>query len=310
MLTADDHALRRGRMTGSAAAAALGLDPYCTPLGAYLRIIGEAPANDDGQRARFRRGHVLEPALMQFAAEEIAADTGATVAIDTPPTIVHPSIPWAACSIDALFVARPGPRAVVELDALTVPEAHAVSTYGGEAKTVDQQHAWAWGEPWTDQIPAHVAVQCTWEILHYPDVEAIVLPVLIGAGLDLRCYVWTRQPELEAACVEVLGEWHARHVVRREPPPLVAKDASVLSTVWRASGRVLPDDPRVRDLVRADDDARRREIAAGRERDAVRVALASILQDANECRGPWGSVTWRAGKSGGRTLRTHWRGGR
>ena len=291
MLTAEDHEIRRGRMTGSTAAAALGLDPYCTPLGAWLRIMGRDTDADEGTRARWRRGHVLEPALMRFAAEEIANDTGATVAIDTPPTIVHSSIPWAACSIDAMFVARPGPRTVVELDALTVPEAAKVSTYGGEGKTVDQRHAWAWGEPWTDQIPAHVAVQCTWEILHYPDVEAIVIPVLIGAGLDLRCYVWQRDAALEAACVDTLDAWHRRHVVANEPPPLGPKDADVLSTVWRASGRVHPDDPRVAALVKVDCAARATIAAAEKERDAVRVALASILQDATECGGKWGGVT-------------------
>lgn len=310
MLTAEDHALRRGRVTGSTAAAILGLDPYCTPLGAWLRITGRETDDDESTRARFRRGHVLEPALMQFAAEEIAADTGATVAIDKPGTIVHSSIPWAACSIDAVFIARPGARAVVDLDELEVPDAAHVSIYGGEAKTVDQSHAWAWGEPWTDQIPAHVAVQCTWEILHYPDVDAIVIPVLIGAGLDLRCYVWTRQPELEAACVDVLDAWHRRHVIGDEPPPLQPKDASVLATVWRASGRVHPDDPRIRDLVRVDCAARATIAAAEKERDAVRVAIAGILQDATECRGAWGSVTWRQNRAGGRAMRTHWRGAR
>lgn len=294
MLTSDDHALRRERITGSLAAACLGLDPYCTPLGAYLRCIGEHP--DDSDDPVLRRGHVLEPALIDYGAAEVATDTSCTVAIDKPGTIVHPSIPWAACSIDALYIATPGPPLVMlaGIDALVVPDAGRITVYGAESKTVAQAHASMWGEPWTDQIPRHVAVQCTWELLHYPDAAAIVLPVLIGAGLELRIYVWRRSVDLELACVEALGQWHARHIVRRVPPEPGQRDGDLLAAVWAASGREHPDDPRVAELVRLDCDARDRGNAIKEERERYRVSLGSILRDATVCRGPWGSVTWNA----------------
>lgn len=298
MLTPEDHALRRGKITGSLAAACLGLDPFCTPLGAYLRCIGEHPDDepDEQTAAAFRRGHVLEPALVDFGAEEIAADMQCTVAIDKPGTLVHPSIPWAACSIDALYIATPGPVQLLRagLDALVVPDPQRVTIFGAESKSVALAHASQWGEPWTDQIPRHVAVQCTWELLHYPDAEAIVLPVLIGAAMELRVYVWRRSVELELACVEALGQWHARHVVRRSPPEPGARDGDLLAAVWAASERVHPDDPRVAELCRLDCEAREHENKIGEERERLRVSLGSILRDATKCSGPWGSVTWNA----------------
>lgn len=294
MLSPEDHAARRGRITGSLAAACLGLDPFCSPLGAYLRCIGEHPGDHEATDADDvrRRGHVLEPALVAFGAEEIARDTDCTVALDHPGTLVHPSIPWAACSIDAIAIATPGPARVSALDDLRVPEAAARTIYGLEAKAVGHAHAHTWGEPWTDQIPRHVAVQCTWELLHYPDAAAIVLPVLIGAGMELRVYVWRRSADLELACVEALGQWHARHVVRRSPPEPGQRDADLLAAVWGASGRQHPDDPRIAELVRLDHDERQIESAAKMERERVRVSIGAILQDASSCRGPWGSVTW------------------
>lgn len=300
MLTPEDHALRRGKITGSIAAACLGLDPYCTPLGAYLRILGEHPGDEAANEDVFRRGHVLEPALIAYGAEEIAADTSCTVAIDKPGTIVHPTIPWAACSIDALYIATPGEPRVCDagLDALVVPDAARVTVYGGESKSVNAAHSHLWGEPWTDQIPKHVAVQCTWELLHYPDAVAIVIPVLLGAQHELRVYQWSRTSSgaasLEVACVEALGAWHARHIVRRDPPAAGQRDLTLLDAVWRVGEREHPDDPRVAELVRRDDELRDLETEIGKERDGLRVALGSILRDATRCAGPWGSVTWNA----------------
>ena len=302
MLTAADHAIRRGKVTGSTAAAILGIDPFCSPLGAWLRITGRPEDHDEATRARFRRGHALEGALIAYGAEEIAADTGCDVAIDRPGTMAHPTLEWAACSLDAVYIATPiasleTPR-VVDLDVITVPAFDAVTIYAGEGKTVDQRHAHEWGRPLTDEIPAYVAIQCTWELLHLPQATAVILPVLIGAGLDLRIYCWTRDAALEAACVEVLGRWHARHVEGDTPPDAdPTHDAGIIGEVWRSSGRrKLDDDPRIRDLVRADVAARARESAIKAERDALKVAIGSLLRDADSCAGPWGSVTWKTAK--------------
>lgn len=307
MLTAEDREIRRGKITGSIAGACLGLDPFSTPLAAWLEIMGRRPEDTDaGSRARKATGHILEPALVTFGAQAIADDTRAVVAVDRCGTIAHPSLAWAACSTDAIYTARPvevdeAPR-VVQLDDIVIRDPSRVTLYLGEAKDINAEHAWRWGEPWTDQIPAHVAVQCTWELLHVPEAAAVVLPVLLGASHDLRCYVWRRDIELEDACVSTLERWHARHVVGDTPPEATPADADIIGAVWRASGRRMPDtDPRVRDLVRADVEARARKLAAEAERDAIKVALGSILQDATSCGGAWGSVTWNVERGEKRT---------
>lgn len=294
-LTADDKALRIGKITGSTAAAALGLDPYCTPLGAYLRIIGEHPDDAEDNDDERARGHVLEPALIGWGAEQLARETGSIVAVDRPGTIVHPSIPWAAVTPDALLTARKAPPVQIlqGMDDRTPPAADPFSVYGAEAKTVNATHARAWGRKGTDQIPMHVAVQCTWQLLHVPEAIAVLVPALVGAGMELRLYWWQRHPDVEASCVRALERWHARHVLARNPPRPGPRDVDLLAHVWEADPlHEIEATPELVAAARAYEDAKRREKAAKTERDAAKLAIATIMQGATAARGTWGEVTW------------------
>lgn len=310
MLTTDEIEARRGRITGSLAAACLGLSRYAneTPLSAWLRIIGEHPDDeDDDARARFRRGDVLEPALLRFAGEEIAKDTGQIVAMDRPGTIVHPDLPWAACTPDAVYTARPAlddeaPDLIGSVDDLRVPNVDGLIVYLGEAKT-DAEHWSEWGEEWTGQIPIDVQIQAEWQALHVPEARAVIVPALIGPGMDLRMYVYEPDIDVRRSLVDQLAAWHARHVVRREPPPVLPKDNRRLHHVWRSRGLELPDDARIAALARLDDAARTVEREAKEHRDDYQAQIKQILQGHDRCSGPWGSVSWKEGKDGGRRFR-------
>lgn len=243
MLTDDDREIRRGRITGSTAAACLGLSPYVTPLAAWLEITGRNAEHDEATRAVFRRGSVLGPALIRYGAEEIASELRRTVAIDRPGTLAHRDLAWAAVSADAVYLALevPGaPPGVVELDDLVVRDVDAIAIYVGEAKVVNAEHAGEWGAEWSDQIPAYVGVQAEWELLHYPEARAVILPVLLGAQQQLATYVWRGDAALRAGLVDALGAWHRRHVVTDTPPPAMAPlDAAIIGNVWKARRRAV-----------------------------------------------------------------------
>lgn len=298
MLSNEDKELRRGRITGSVAAACLGFDPFCTPLGAYQRIM-QGPTEDRYERGSpLQRGHVIEPALIKWGAEEIARDTGRVVTTDRPGTIAHPDLPWAAVSVDAVYVTRPpeiGERhRTYALDDFRAPDPSTVTIYVGEAKDVGIEHADKWGSEWTQQIPMNVAAQCTWQLLHMPEAIAVIIPVLLGAHHRLSIYTWVRDADLEAKMVHALGAWHHRHIVGKTPPEARPADHGIIASIWEAQEIELGDDPRIAELAMLDADAQKREAAAKRERQGYKVEIGSIMQHATRCSGPWGNVTWKA----------------
>lgn len=298
MLTERDRELRRGKITGSTAAACLGLSPYMTPMAAWLEITGRSRGEPTAaQRERWRRGHALEPMLIEFAAEEIATDLRRVVAVEKPGTIVHPSIAWAACTIDAVILAREctgaEPARVVDLDAFTVPELGAFEAFGVECKTVDEHAAAAWGRPWSDEIPHHVAIQCEWQSMHFPDATAIAVPAIFGGDLSRQMYAWRSVPDLRAALLDALDNWHRRHIVGDTPPPSRACDSSALAHAWTPAEHEHPDDPEIERLARLDTKARAAERRLGMLRDRYACEIKEILREATACRGEWGDVTWQ-----------------
>lgn len=299
MLTREDQAIRCGRITSSTAAACLGLDPYCTPMRAWMRITGrEEPtfaANDDGadddgdddgaeaSADAASRGHWIEPSLIAYGAHWLVQDTRGTVTFERPSTVAHPDIPWLADSMDALY--RIAPR-----------DGGQVVLVGCEAKTVAQPHAYRWGEAPDGIVPDYVQIQCAIHAMHYPEARCVLVPTLIGGMHTLSCYVVERERDLEFALIESLGNWHRIHVVGDEPPPAVPRDNKMLSRVWRGGGDAIADDPIIADLALRDVQLRAELKEKKDARDGVQVELKQRLRDHTECRGEWGSVTWRRSK--------------
>jgi hypothetical protein len=284
-----DHELRRGRITSSTIAAVLGIDPWTTQLGAWAKIRDPShhdntPQFDADKLDHYTRGHILESALLRYGALALAADKNATVVMELPGTVPHPSAPWAADTIDAVYhVQQDGMR------------------YGAEAKTVawSDPDAKQWGEPWTDQIPPHVRVQCDWHLWHHPELRSCIVPTLIGSGLTMRCYVAMRDDERIAEIVEYASAWHTRYIVGDELPDPVAGD---LGVVRKAFATVLDDEvestPMIEALAR-DDVALRIQIAdLEKHREDVRARLAVAMRLGNVCEGDWGRVTFRKSRDG------------
>lgn len=298
-LTAEDKALRLGKITSSSAAACLGLDPYCSPLRAWLRIMGR----DDGDAERERgeddgaeasadvrdRGHWIEPSLIAYGAHWLEQDTSGRVTYERQSTIVHPDLPWLGDTMDALYRIDP-------------PDGSETVLVGCEAKDVAQPHAHRWGEAPDGIVPDYVKIQCAIHAMHYPETRCMLVPTLIGSMHVLSCYVLERDRDLEFALVEALGQWHRHHVVANEPPPAtIARDNKLLSKLWRGDGLAHPDDPVIAELSLRDVELREEIERLKADRDRGQIALKERLRDHTECRGEWGSVTWRRAKSSVKT---------
>ena len=287
MLSHADRELRRGRITSSTAAAALGLSSWMSPLAAWVEIvephdegteIEDDEQEDEEMLAHHERGHFLEPALMEWAVHRLqrAGFVGADLGLRRPPTTISETLSWAADSVDGIVFDERGDVAALE------------------AKTVAgglQQ----WGEPETDQVPAYVSIQCRWHMIMH-DLPVCYVPML-GPRLALSLYVVRRDAAIESALVDTLGAWHHVHVVGGVQPAATGADERVLKRLFpRQRAGELPDDLAIAMLVRQDVELRERLKADGEARSSVRAEIMDRLRDAEGCRGDGYSVTWKAGK--------------
>jgi putative phage-type endonuclease len=184
---------------GSDAAAALGLSPWQTPLQLYLRKT--EPTDRDDPNEAMRWGTALEPAIRQRYAD----DTGRVVEV---PKTTFRYAPW--------------PVALGHVDGVADGQRLL------EVKTARSDIGW--GEPGSDVIPEHYAIQ----VQHYLMVTGLVVAdvAVLIAGQDYRCYEVPADAELQGLILD--GEqrfW--RHVINREPPDPTTPDDVRLR--WRTS---------------------------------------------------------------------------
>ncbi|MCI0560543.1 MAG: YqaJ viral recombinase family protein [Nitrososphaera sp.] len=119
---------------GHQAAACLGLDPRCTRLRLYQRLIGEAPPVQDS--FVLRSGRHME----QLISEEYARVNDVLVGVIAE-SIYHPDFPWMRATIDRVICPLSEPHYVLECK------------YGLGFFKED------WGDEDSDQVPDRVIVQ-------------------------------------------------------------------------------------------------------------------------------------------------------
>lgn len=243
-MTPEQLAEHNSGLGGSEAAAALGLNPWQTPLQLYLRKT-EPTARDDPNEA-MRWGTALEPAIRQ----EFADRTGYIIEVPRT-TFRYPAWPVALANVDGI---SNGERLL-------------------EIKTARSDAGW--GESGSDTIPEHYACQ----VQHYMMVLGLVVAdvaVLIG-GQDFRTYEVPADPELQEMILD--GEqrfW--RHVEERDPPdPVTPEDVRLR---WRKSSgaKVIADAATLEIVARLRRvKAELDELAADEER--LKAAVQSFLED-------------------------------
>lgn len=189
MQTAEKFPGRSEYLGCSELAAAVGLNPWQSPLDVYLEKTGQVPRPDLSEKDAVRFGELLEGVV----ADEFARRTGMEVRRDSR-EFVHPSLPFLRGHIDRRIVGR---RA------------------GLECKTAGIRMASEFGESGTDEVPPHYLVQCA-AYLSVTGFDEWHLAVLI-AGNDFRTYRIPRDEQLIGALeARAAAFWQA--VAERRPP--------------------------------------------------------------------------------------------
>lgn len=263
---------RKGLITSSVAAAALGLHPNMSQIEAWLRVRGEdefagSKATDRGTR--------LESLILDYPVDQLGLTR------EHAPFRRHPEFAWAGDSADAVYLRK---RDVV---------------FVGEAKSVAFGGAENYGPEGTDEVPDHVLVQCQWHLAHWPEAQRCVVPILIGGyEFEFRLYYVNRDPELIGIMFEDLAKWHRDYVVSGKPPAPMANDTEWLKQRYpTGKGTMLPDSPEVAVAAREYERAREAAKQADQIKGEASNRLRSLLGAHDGVKGEWGSVSYRNNKS-------------
>lgn len=217
--------IREGSVGGTSAAAIAGLSPYCTPYGAWLRLMGTAPPKKDSPAMRW--GRLLESVI----ADVYARDRGLSITVPEE-SIVHPQYGWRHATPDAIVVDSDGKH-----------------LWGLEVKTAGAHYADRWGEAGTSHVPPGYQAQCDW-YMHVLDLDRWDVAVLIG-GQDYRTYTINRDGKRESAFVDTVARFWREHVLTGTPPPMtVTEQRGELVGKWdRVQGEYIKADNEIERLV-------------------------------------------------------------
>lgn len=210
-LTPEQLAARKGLITSSVAAACLGMHPRMSPLQAKQAILGLSPFEGN---AATERGNELEQVVLQYPAKKLGL-------IYEPAPFRKHANGWAADSCDALYY-EPG----------CVPGFDAPKLLG-EGKTAALGMSREFGELGTDEVPVPAWVQAHWHMIHWPEAERCVVPVLVGGWqFEFRLYYVERDIEIEGSLLDKLARYHRDYIVGDAEPPAISQDLEWLKETY------------------------------------------------------------------------------
>ena len=185
--TPEGQAQRKTGIGASMAPVLCGVSPYKkSVLAAYLYYTTESA--DDPASPEMDWGNEMEEVIRNHARRELNCD------ISKPVTRRHPDYPFMYASPDGL------------LD----------NGRGLEIKNVGRFHAKGWGEPWTDECPPAVIIQCQQQAFVFDMPEVVVAACIMGA--PPAYYFVRRSPKLIASLIDIERNfWN--QVECRIPPP-------------------------------------------------------------------------------------------
>lgn len=241
---------RKQRITGTDAAAIVGLHPYRTALDVYLDKLGLAPERPMTEAMAW--GLRLEGPILDAYAER----TGREI-VDTQRYEHHPARPWQAATVDA--VTRCG--RLVE-----------VKTIGIRSGQLDEL-----GEPGTDEVPTSWLIQVQHQLAvtghDLADVAALV------GGQELRLYHLERNDKLIAKLTDAQARFREEHLLTETPPdPARASDADAYQWLYPdREGGILWSDNRVLELLSLYEQLGESARHAERRRKEVKAELLAHL---------------------------------
>jgi putative phage-type endonuclease len=273
MLTAEQLALRKGRIGSSGIAVLAGLNPWSTPFQLWLEVTGREVF--DGNEAT-EIGHDLEPLIGRWGAEKLGLEAleanNMTLLIES----------WGCATPD--FYAYTD----IDLSQFVLLECKNVGS------TV--AHHWRGDEP-----PPYVQAQCQFQML-VTTVHRCHVSALVG-GRERKVYTLEYDAEFAEGLAALGREFHRDYIATDTPPPLDGSEAAT-SYITKKFGE--PDG----ELIGADDNlnaiATQLRIAR-KERDSTASELARIENEMRTYIGSnagvmtsEGTITWRPDKNGKR----------
>jgi predicted phage-related endonuclease len=187
---ARDAAIANLGIGGSDIAALVGLDPRRDAFDVYAEKMGLVEPQPP--TTRMRAGTYLEAGILRWYGEE----TQQELVLDNV-TRQHPERPWQVYTCDAFALS----------DAVAMP--HWAGVVDAKLVSLDQLNRW--GEPGTDVVPDHIALQAQWYCsatkLPWCDIAALI------GGNDLRIYRLHFDAEVEVALLTRAQDFWERHLV-------------------------------------------------------------------------------------------------
>lgn len=266
-LTAHALELRRRKITGTTAAAILGEHPYKTPHAAWMEILGLSTVEPSEAMAWGLR-------LQSLVGDEFARRH--TTVLEELETVVHPALPWLACTGDYRDLGNP--RVLVE------------------CKTAGERQVDRWGDSGSDSVPVEYLLQSVIQGACY-DADVVWICVLLS-GREYREYPIERNRDLEAAVLERLAEFHAAYIATEQEPPGTPADriAYLESRYPKNDGIIREAPPEALQYVERWRAAREALRWAERETDEAKAALCALIGENDGIAGPEWRATWKAPK--------------
>lgn len=274
-LTPAQLELRKQGLGSSDIAAVVGLNKFRSPLDVYQEKAGLKPGFEGNEFTYW--GTALEPAIANRYAEEEGVEL---VECDT---LIHPEHSFALATPDRAIIGQP---TLVEIKC------------SGMRRSND------WGDPGTDQVPAHYLIQCQWQMMVASAVapapiEQVHLAALFS-GNKYEVYIIQADRQLQNHLLHAADSFWHDHVLAEEPPPI---DGSQRSTAWLNEYWVSHDD----EIVEAPEEAIiwAEQLKAARSGEEVNKAarreaenhLKDIIGDRAGIVGTGFKVTWKMPKA-------------
>lgn len=277
-----------GRIGGTTVSAIVGMNPWESPHGAYLKLRKEVgPTPDNPAMALGRRFEPIVADVFQGGHQEfrVAHNRRGT---DAPELFEHAEYPYLIGHPDRLlYDARSG--ALVE---------------GLEIKTSNWSNVRLWGEEGTDAVPTNYLIQCQWYAgLAQLPVWRVAVAFLddLGSLRQYKEYKINADAELFATLVERAVDFWERFVVPGVAPEIDTVDETTARWVAQKFARNVepmaeasPEEERVMAAYIAKKEALE---AAQKELEQVEVELKLAIGDRDGLASQtFGKVTWKRSK--------------
>ena len=196
MLTQQQKQNRYRCIGASDAAAVLGVNPYKTPLEAYMEIMGLTVREEEKIGSPTYMGNLYEPAVAKFYEDF----TGMRLRYSHN-TLRHRQYPYIICHLDRKIANQ---RKILE------------------CKTTQWGNSEEWGDSGTSHAPRLYIIQVQHQmgITNYDEADIAV----IIKGYDFRYYTIKRDDIIIKTIIEREREFYETHILPEIPPPATCKN--------------------------------------------------------------------------------------